>query len=156
MLIVSLVQCISPQPGQDQWSIVVIHAGSFAILYVWIISAVCLSCIIGVSQFELAIPRILDRLQHDLKQRIEKDAAGEMQRTSKSIPFATRASAAAASTLGVRTMAQTVYALYLYLDSQCSPKLQLHSCLASSLHASRHMHLSRFRLHLRPRATGGL
>jgi hypothetical protein len=87
VLIVSLVQGFSSQPGQDQWSIVVIHAGSFAILYVWIISAVFLSCIIGVSQSELAIPRILDRLQHDLEQRFEKDAAREMQRTSKTRPF---------------------------------------------------------------------
>jgi hypothetical protein len=87
VLIVSLVQGFSSQPGQDQWSIVVIHAASFAMLYVWIISAVFLSCIIGVSQSELAIPRILDRLQHDLEQRVEKDGVREMQQRSKTRPF---------------------------------------------------------------------
>jgi hypothetical protein len=56
-------------------------------LYVWIISAVFLSCIIGVSQSELAIPRILDRLQHDLEQRVEKDGVREMQQRSKTRPF---------------------------------------------------------------------
>lgn len=42
------------------------HSIAFSALYFWIIPAVFLSSIIGVSQTEIAIPRILKRLETDL------------------------------------------------------------------------------------------
>ena len=53
------------------------HSIAFSALYFWIIPAVFLSAVIGVSQTEAAIPRILRRFQVDLN-RLESPVGGQL------------------------------------------------------------------------------
>ena len=68
------------------------HGIAFSALYFWIIPAVFLSSVIGVSQTEAAIPRILRRFQIDLDRLLSPDefrmltAVQEISQTEAAIP----------------------------------------------------------------------
>ena len=57
----------SNSPNPSVFINVEAHSIAFSALYFWIISAVIMASVIGVSQTEHAIPRILGRLQEDLE-----------------------------------------------------------------------------------------
>ena len=65
-VVIAVWKTASKQSGLSTFINVEAHSIAFSALYFWVIPTVLLSSVIGVSQSELAIPRILRRFQVDL------------------------------------------------------------------------------------------
>ncbi|OCK80882.1 hypothetical protein K432DRAFT_404298 [Lepidopterella palustris CBS 459.81] len=64
--VISLLRAAASKPNDGIWVNVEAHSIGFSALYLWVTSAVLLGSVIGVSQTEDAIPRILERFEEDL------------------------------------------------------------------------------------------
>ncbi|ORX95507.1 hypothetical protein BCR34DRAFT_607932 [Clohesyomyces aquaticus] len=63
---IALARAASAEPGPGNWINVEAHSVAFSALYLWVTSVVVLGAIIGASQTEDSIPRILQRYEIDM------------------------------------------------------------------------------------------
>ncbi|KAF1921844.1 hypothetical protein BDU57DRAFT_64211 [Ampelomyces quisqualis] len=64
--IVSLIKAAGSEPSPTNWVNVEAQSIAISALYLWVTSAVVLGSVIGASQTEDAVPRILHTLEHDI------------------------------------------------------------------------------------------
>jgi hypothetical protein len=63
---ISFAKTLAAKPGPSNYINIEAHSIAFSAIYFWIIPAVLLSSVIGVSQSELAIPRILEHFKEGM------------------------------------------------------------------------------------------
>lgn len=64
---IAIVRAASSKPNRQNWVNVEAHSIAFSALYIWVISAVILGALIGASQTEASIPRLLQRFEFDMQ-----------------------------------------------------------------------------------------
>ncbi|KAF1973167.1 hypothetical protein BU23DRAFT_640840 [Bimuria novae-zelandiae CBS 107.79] len=66
--LIALIKAASSEPSSSNWPNVEVHSIAFSGMYLWITSAVLLGSVIGASQTEGSIPRLLQAFEYDLAQ----------------------------------------------------------------------------------------
>lgn len=82
---IALVKAASSDPSPTNWANVEAHSVALSALYLWVTSAVALGSVIGVSQTERAIPRLLQGFENRLwiiqKNREDESSATDRNET---------------------------------------------------------------------------
>jgi hypothetical protein len=65
---ISLVKAASSDPNPSNWANVEVHSVAFSALYLWVTCAVAIGSVIGASQTESAIPRLLQGYEFHMAQ----------------------------------------------------------------------------------------
>lgn len=66
--LIALLKAASSEPSSTNWPNIEVHSVAFSGMYLWITSAVVLGSVIGASQTEGSIPRLLQAFEYDLTQ----------------------------------------------------------------------------------------
>lgn len=66
--VIALIKAASSEPTPTNWPNVEVHSVAFSGMYLWISSAVVLGSLIGASQTEGSIPRLLQAFEYELTQ----------------------------------------------------------------------------------------
>jgi hypothetical protein len=66
--LIALIKAASSEPNSNNWPNVEVHSVAFSGMYLWITSAVVLGSLIGASQTEGSIPRLLQAFEYKLTQ----------------------------------------------------------------------------------------
>ncbi|KAL5438409.1 hypothetical protein PMIN05_005771 [Paraphaeosphaeria minitans] len=66
--LIALIKAASSEPSANNWPNVEVHSIAFSGLYLWVTSAVVLGSLIGASQTEGSIPRLLQAFEYQLTQ----------------------------------------------------------------------------------------
>lgn len=64
--IIALIKAASSDPGPTNWAGVEVHSVAFSALYLWVTSTVVIGSVIGASQTESSIPRLLQGFEYHL------------------------------------------------------------------------------------------
>lgn len=78
--LIALIKAASSEPGPKNWPNIEVHSIAFSGMYLWITGAVVLGSVIGASQTEGSIPRLLQGFESDLA-----DVQGKLARHSSVI-----------------------------------------------------------------------
>ncbi|KAF2004955.1 hypothetical protein P154DRAFT_560345 [Amniculicola lignicola CBS 123094] len=64
--LIALIKAASSEPGPGNWPNVESHSVAMSAMYLWVTSAVVIGSVIGASQTEGSMPRLLHRFEHDM------------------------------------------------------------------------------------------
>lgn len=64
--LIALIKAAAAEPSSSNWPNVEVHSVAFSGMYLWVTSAVVLGSVIGASQTEGSIPRLLQAFEYDL------------------------------------------------------------------------------------------